>query len=143
MNHIIGVLTPTQRDNVLQSLLHNYTLRYAHGDAPSKFLVVKNKLNQITIFEKLDPASTSPPHLHPLHTVTVVVVPIVLNLQPLESLRGEKTKFSFGVLFDELDRLKNSLKNLIDNPQTPKEELTRTGILNRVIRETWEDGEKT
>lgn len=129
MKHIIAVLNPEQRDEVVHKLHTNYSIRYTNS---TKYIVVKNRINQITIYEKPD---------HIIHTVTVVVVPVMLDHRSLENMRDMDAKFSLGILFQELDRLRVLLKDLVDNPAPTSAERAKASIIHHTIMETCKDGE--
>lgn len=119
MNHVISVLNTNQRDEMVKKLLSNYKIKAS--TVPS-IEVLKDRINRISIYDskKL------------IHTITVVVIPVIINIEALKQLRGDTTKFSFGVLFDELDRIKRVLKDMVDNPIPPKSELTMESIIDKV-----------
>jgi hypothetical protein len=104
---------------MIKKLRNNYMIKSMNM---SSVKVVQDRINRILIYD----------NDFLLHTIIVLVISVFVNTEPLQGLRGEDTKMNLGIILDELDRYKNMIKSLIDNPMKPKEKTTFDGIVNKV-----------
>jgi hypothetical protein len=106
MNFIIAVLTPDQRKEAVDKVRRNYQLKAMNEGKSNTTTVIQDRINRVRIMEDG----------RVIHTVTIIISPIIFNPEPLLGMSGEDTKFSLGILYDRLDEIKGKLKTIQDNP---------------------------
>ena len=101
---IISANTIAERDIIIRNIYSQLT-----NDLDNRFIVNKDRVNRIQIFHN---EGNLPEHLRSiLRTYIVVVLPINLNLSPLEGITG-KVEFHLDSTIDVLTKHLNRLKTL-------------------------------
>jgi len=95
--HIICVSTIHKREQLIQKILDNLIAK--NTDA-THILIIKDRPNRIRVLHNAGNGITVS-----IKTILFVVIPIMINIEPLESFEGD--------LFFDLDDLIISLRNII------------------------------
>ena len=108
MNHVMAVLNPDQRHDLIEKVRRNYQLRAMNEDNDTT--VVQDRINRVMIYEGTGDNKRL------AQSITVVVTPVVFNIEPLLDMSGPNVKFSIHIVLDEIEKLKKRLQELQSNP---------------------------
>jgi hypothetical protein len=119
MNHVIAVTNLDDRDKLVRAMRTRYSLKQIEQPG---IHVVQDKIHRLLIYdgEKI------------IHTITVVTVPFVCNLNPLEDMAGMEVKFTVSALLEAIDQLKARVLHLVQNPNLKKSRDTLNAIVDRL-----------